>query len=303
MLRYKGKFPTFALFALALFAGCDRDNDVTTAPQPVSVSLSLAVHNDTVEVGKTVQVGIGSMKVTPSGTSTDITWSSTNASVATVSQNGMVTGVATGNVYVIATSVAMPSVKDSTSFTVMEPVLATISVSPHSASTIAGGQIVLNANIKVINGLSTGILWSSSNSAVATVSQNGVVSTIAGGSVLITASSVAVPSVSDTSRVTVIPIPQVQSISPPFTADTVRVGQTQNLKLFTVVADSGAVTTYHCLSTNALVATIDPVTCVLKAWTTSPSGGALPIQIIATTDGVNLKLGQLSAGINVYVIP
>ncbi len=302
-MRFNTRFYGVAIILSAMFVACDSDHDVTTPKQPVTVTLSLAVHNDTVEAGKTVQVGIGTMTVTPSGTSTDIAWSSTNASVATVSQNGMVTGVATGSVFIIATSVAAPGVKDSALFTVMEPVLATITISPHSASTIAGGQVVLTANIKVINGLSDGIVWSSSNNAVATVSQNGVVSTMAGGSVLITASSVAVPAVKDTSRITVIPIPQVQSISPPFTSDTIRVGHTQNLKLFTVVADSGVVTTYHCLSTNPLVATIDPVTCVLKAWATSPSGGALPIQIIATTDGVNLKLGQLSAGINVYVLP
>src|SRR4051812_31282059 len=66
--------------------------------------------------------------------------------------------------------------------------LKSITVSPSSASVVAGNSVQLTATATPGN-LSPTYVWSSSNAAVATVSQSGLVSAIAQGSATITASS------------------------------------------------------------------------------------------------------------------
>jgi len=80
--------------------------------------------------------------------------------------------------------------------------LKAISVSPSSASVIAGNTVQLTASATPGN-VSPTYTWSSSNNAVATVSQSGLVSAIAVGTATISASS---GTVSGTSTITVTPV-------------------------------------------------------------------------------------------------
>ena len=60
---------------------------------------------------------------------------------------------------------------------------------PDSAHTIAGGQVQLTAQVLPWNVSDDGVNWSSSDTAVATVDENGVVTGISGGTAVITAAS------------------------------------------------------------------------------------------------------------------
>jgi uncharacterized protein YjdB len=118
-----------------------------------------------------------------------ITWASSNAAVATVSQTGLVTGVTIGSATITATS----ETKSGTStVTVTQAPVATVTVSPSSPTVNEDATVTLTATLNDANGnVLTGraITWTSSSSMNATVSQTGVVTGRKEGSATITATS------------------------------------------------------------------------------------------------------------------
>src|SRR5574344_1800568 len=73
--------------------------------------LSLYVSgDDSVAVGSTINL---SVKAVPNNSNSDVIWSSSNSSIATVDSSGEVTGVASGTVSIIATSVENAEIYDS----------------------------------------------------------------------------------------------------------------------------------------------------------------------------------------------
>ncbi|MEI8201020.1 MAG: Ig-like domain-containing protein [Eubacteriales bacterium] len=116
-------------------------------------------------------------------TNKNMTWSSSNTAVATVS-GGVVTPIAAGTTNITVTT--EDGGKTATcAVTVTEPVRA-VSVSPTTMSLTAGGATgTISANIESSNATNKNVTWSSSNTAVATVS-GGVVTPIAAGTADIT---------------------------------------------------------------------------------------------------------------------
>ena len=118
-----------------------------------------------------------------------ITWTTSNASIATVSASGVVTGVAPGTATITATSEGKSG---TASVTVIPPPVATVTVSPATASVFVPETTTLTATTKDANGNTlTGrsVAWSTSNALVATVTQGGVVTGVAPGTATITATS------------------------------------------------------------------------------------------------------------------
>jgi Bacterial Ig-like domain (group 2)/Calcineurin-like phosphoesterase len=117
-----------------------------------------------------------------------VTWSSSNTAVATVN-GGLVAGVAAG----VATITATSEGKDGrSSITVTAVPVASVTVSPPAADITVGGTVQLVATLKDANGnpLSGRVVaWASSNSAVAGVNGSGLVTGVATGAAMITASS------------------------------------------------------------------------------------------------------------------
>ncbi len=141
-------------------------------------------------VGQTVQ-----LTATPKDangntlTGRTITWATSNASVATVTTSGSVKGVTAGSATITATSEGQSG---SSAISVRIVPVATVAVSPASASVQVGGTVQLTAVTKDSAGNTlTGrtITWASSNSTVATVSTTGLVSGLLIGSATITATS------------------------------------------------------------------------------------------------------------------
>ena len=117
-----------------------------------------------------------------------VTWSTANAAIATVSENGLVTAVAEGS----ATITAKAGDKTATcAVTVSKKVIPVTSVTLNKTSLTLTEQetFQLSATVSPDNATDKIVTWSSSNTAIATVSQDGLVSAIAVGSTTITATA------------------------------------------------------------------------------------------------------------------
>ncbi|MGZ5140685.1 MAG: Ig-like domain-containing protein, partial [Burkholderiales bacterium] len=121
-----------------------------------------------------------------------VTWESSNTAVATVDPAGTVKAVASGNAMIKATSEGKSNAS-ALSVSAAAPIpVASVSVTPPSASLQVGGTVQLSAatrdaNNNVLTGRVIG--WSSGNAAIATVSSSGLVTAKTAGSVSITAAS------------------------------------------------------------------------------------------------------------------
>jgi uncharacterized protein YjdB len=104
-------------------------------------------------------------------------WSSSNTSRATVNSSGLVTGVSAGAI--IVTYTVSNGTCSATSFG-----NGTVYALPVVASIIGASSVCVGSEIILTND-STGGVWSSDNTSLATVSSTGVVTAIASGSVII----------------------------------------------------------------------------------------------------------------------
>ena len=154
-----------------------------------------------------------------------IAWSTSDATRATVSSTGLVTGVAPGAATITASA---DGKSGASSITVKPKPVGAVIVSPGQVSVEAGQTRQLTAQVtddqgNVLSGRP--ISYSSDNPAIATVSAAGVVTGVAIGSAKITATSEGKTGTADVS-VTAVPVATVE-VSPP-SAD-LTVGQTRQL--------------------------------------------------------------------------
>jgi len=288
------------LFLLPQLAVCSAGGtSVTTEPPPTPVVTTVGVLPATtsIQVGTTqslaatVKDQFGEVM-----TGQSVTWSTNNASAASVDGAGVVTGVAAGSATISAASAGKTgtSVVTVTAAPPPPPVVTTVTVSPSSASIQAGATTTLSATVKdqqgnVMTGQTIG--WSTNNAAAATVNSNGVVSGVAAGVATIAATS---SGKSGTSTITVTaappPPPVVTTVSVSPTTSAVDVGATTTLTA-TVKDQNGNVMTGQTVAwstNNAPVATVNSGGVV-----TGVSGGSATIT--ATSSG---KSGTSSITVN-----
>ena len=126
--------------------------------------------------------------ITPSNaTNQNLTWTSNNTGIATVSSSGLVTAVSQGNATITVTT--QDGAKTATCLVaVTTSTVSVISVSLNTASALIpqGGTSQLAATINPTNATNKNVIWSSSNPAIATVSSNGLVTAVAQGTATIT---------------------------------------------------------------------------------------------------------------------
>ena len=129
--------------------------------------------------------------VTPSNaTNKNVTWSSSNTSVATVDQSGKVTAVGIGSCVVTATAEDGSGVTAECAVTVIQLVTGiTLNKSSLSLSIPDNKTYTLTATVMPSNATNKSVTWSSSNTSVATVDQSGKVTAVSGGSCTITATA------------------------------------------------------------------------------------------------------------------
>jgi len=228
---------------------------VTNVPV-ASVAVSPA--SASVQVGQTVQLAATPRDANGNPLSgRAVSWASSNTAVATVSGSGLVTGVTAGSATITATSEGQGGTATITVSTVL---VASVTVSPATASVQAGQTVQLAATPKDANGNPLSgrtVTWASSNSAVATVGGSGLVTGVTAGSATITATS---EGKSGTSAITVTaPAPApVASVTVTPAPASVPTGQTVQLTATLKDANGNTLTgrTVAWASNNTAVATV-----------------------------------------------
>src|SRR5436309_6477415 len=177
---------------------------ITVTVVPVaSVSVSPASAN--VIVGQTAQLAATPKDANGNPLSgRTVTWATSNAAVASVSGNGLVTGGAAGTATITASSEGQ---NGTAAITVTLVPVASVSVNPASATVLLGQTVQMTATPKDANGsplAGRAVTWASSAPAAATVSASGLVTAVGAGSATITATS---EGKNGTSAITVTVVP------------------------------------------------------------------------------------------------
>ncbi|MDE6401588.1 MAG: Ig-like domain-containing protein, partial [Clostridiales bacterium] len=178
-----------ALFVACAMAACaDKGGGTDNPPAKSDYTVSItAVGSTTIKVSKTV-----TLRTTVVGTNQkDVTWSSLNENIATVSERGVVTGVAAGEATIKATLDIDPNCTATIKITV-EPAVPPTSLTISGASDDLTGWVGETEQLSIAvtpTDASEAAEWISSNDAVAEVSDNGLVTFKSKGDVTITATS------------------------------------------------------------------------------------------------------------------
>lgn len=185
----KKLFLILSVFVVALFvASCE-----TTGVTGITITSENNVRE--IKVNETVQL---TAEVYPVGVNSLVEWSSSNEAVATVDEDGLVTGVAKGNVEIIATSVENEAISQEFALIVEEA--EEVVIDPESitltadVTTCKAGETLTFTAIVNPEGASQSVEWKSSDQTIATVNR-GEVSTLKAGTVTITVTSKTNPEV------------------------------------------------------------------------------------------------------------
>lgn len=172
-------------------------------------SISLSPNTNTLAIKKTLQL---KASVSPSTASQQLTWKSSNTSVATVSSSGLVTAKKVGKVTVTVSSKRKSSIKKTLTINVVDPAVPT-SISLSVKEVMLGQKDTLTVKTSISPSTANKTVnWSSSNVSVASVSSSGKITANKAGTATIKATTakggqVATVSVTvlDTTRSTTVP--------------------------------------------------------------------------------------------------
>ncbi len=115
----------------------------------------------------------------------DVTWKTDNAKVATVDKNGLVTGVGVGTAYITCTSNDNPFAAQRCKVKVTVPV-GGVSLDRNELSLYETATALLTPTILPKNATNKKVIWSSSDTSVATVNSKGLVKAVKAGRCIIT---------------------------------------------------------------------------------------------------------------------
>ncbi|MEI6740566.1 MAG: Ig-like domain-containing protein [Gemmatimonadaceae bacterium] len=218
-----------------------------------------------------------------------VLWSSTNAPSGAISAAGVLTAYAQGTITVTATVEGV----DGTATVTVRPVpVAAVTVSPAGSTVYLGNTQQMTASARDAAGAALtgrGVVWSVSDTTVATISPTGLVTTLKVGRVTVTAT---VEGVAGSSTITVVPVPIASVGVVPGTA-TIQTDAT--LQLIATARDI-----YDRVATGRSVAwtSSDPAVATVSATGVVTGKSAGTVSMTATVEGV-----QGVATITVVPIP
>jgi Big-like domain-containing protein len=177
-----------ALLSTALLS-CGGGSEAT-APPPVLTTLNLSVSQTTIIVGQSANASVTGVDQFGAPIATGaVSWTTASGAIAIVSQTGVVTGVAAGQTDLTASAGAKLA---HTSITVIPVPVASVAVTPGTVTITAGATqqltaSTLDASLNVLPGRA--VAWSSSDVSRATVNATGLVTAVAAGVAIVTATS------------------------------------------------------------------------------------------------------------------
>ena len=178
-------------------AACNGTAPVEVPPESMTLNYT---EDDIVEIniGETVQLSVAS--TVPSNAVRDVTWSVDPSRIASIDENGVVTGLSKGTVYVTATSKANPECTAHCFVDVLqddpEPVAPTkieLNKSEHEMNVGETFDLKVNS-VQPADAVKT-VTWESGDTSIASVSNDGKVTALKAGTVIITAKSTLNPNV------------------------------------------------------------------------------------------------------------
>lgn len=140
--------------------------------------------------------------VAPALAAQGVVWTVSDSSIASITIDGVLTGLKGGTVNAIATSAVRPNISAQYAIKVNLPAPTAVTVS--GPETVAKD---MTANYKAVvepADASQSVIWSVSDSAIATISENGVLTPVAEGTVIVTAKTAALDTILDTIEVTIL---------------------------------------------------------------------------------------------------
>ena len=155
---------------------------------PVS-SVKFSSTKATISIGATYQI---KATVSPSDAKDKaLAWSSSNSNIATVSGSGKILGVGAGTATI--TAISANGIRNKFTVKVTPVLVKSVAMKPTKATIVIGkGEalgktLMLSASVSPSNATNKQLIWSSSNTKVAKVDQNGVVTSVGDGKATITA--------------------------------------------------------------------------------------------------------------------
>lgn len=238
-----------------------------TEPESVTISSS----NLTLNVG-------GSSKLTATVNPTDaydksVTWSSSNTEVVTVDANGKVSAVGLGAAVITVKTVT--GNKTATCNVTVKNSVQSVSLNAATIVMDPGEIKALTATVLPADATNKNVVWSSSNTAVATVNANGLVSAVASGNARITVKTVDGGKTAVCNVVVTVP---VSGVSLSKTNIDLKVGEAAGLSA--IIAPANATNkNVTWISSDTNVATVD-----INGKVTAVSSGSAIITV-TTVDG------------------
>lgn len=170
---------------LVIFVSC-KENE-----EPLQILVShISIKGDFIEDGETSQL---TAVILPANASNQmVEWKVSNESVATISENGLLTAVSNGVVTVTASAKDGSGVTTQKSFNVsgiMAPVVLVEHISITGNNITDGRSQAFSAEILPINANNQTVVWSVSDETLANISASGVLTPIKNGSVTVRASA------------------------------------------------------------------------------------------------------------------
>lgn len=300
----KGKVTAVAVGQCQLTATSVYDPSVS-ASIPVNVivpvqKLTVASENNTVFVGQTLQLNV---TCTPAdATLQTVSYASSNAAVATVGEDGLVTGFKRGKTTITVKS--DDGYAKATYAVIVSQAPQSISLDTDSVAAAAGRKVQVKATVLPSDTDDKTVTWSTGDANVATVNAKGQVTIVSVGQTDVTATSNADPSVTatvpvqglelaqsvafDTSKYSVIINETAQlytTVSPESTTDKSVTYQVKNKKIASV-DENGVITGLKGGKTTVYAYTADG----------SKKRAAATIEVIVPVTGVSYKYKDVRVG-------
>lgn len=175
------------IFAMTLtIVSCGKDDDKPTPPPNKEGVESISIDPQSLEVGIGSEENLA-VEITPKeAESTAVSWKSLNPAVATVSDEGVVKGIATGTTEITATAAGKTA---TCTVKVLYVSVQSLTLSETKVSLAAGKTLSLTVKIAPLYASSKKVSWASADPAVATISDKGLVTAVAAGTTTITATA------------------------------------------------------------------------------------------------------------------
>jgi trimeric autotransporter adhesin len=257
-------------------------NDSTAAEARIA-SASVTLAQSSLEVGQTTQATALLLDRYNNPLNLRVVWSTSDSSLATVSGSGLVTAISPGAVSIIATR-SGKSGSATLTVTPSTAIVASVTVNLAASSLTVGQTEKATATLRDSSNnvvIGPAVVWTSSNASAATLTDSGMVTALAAGSTVISASTGGTTGTAPLAVTATSPVP-VASVTVSPASATIQIGATVQLQVSAFDANNNVLTGRVVTSSsgNPAIASVNSLGLV-----TGVSAGTT--QITVTSEGVS----------------